>query len=92
MSHRNHPGKTQSFSITAPGASNVLLAGDFTHWQDRAIPLTPESSGVWKTQINLNSGTYRYRFIVDGEWRDDPDCIVRVPNPFGTHDAVRKIA
>ena len=31
----------------------------------------------------LGPGAHRYRFIVDGEWRDDPECKSRVPNPFG---------
>jgi hypothetical protein len=29
---------------------------------------------------------------VDGEWRDDPDCTLRVPNPFGGHNMARKVA
>jgi hypothetical protein len=25
---------------------------------------------------------------VDGEWRDDPNCTERVPNPFGSENCV----
>jgi hypothetical protein len=42
--------------------------------------------------VLLEAGTYRYRFLVDGEWRDDPNCKLRVPNPFGSQDAVLKVA
>jgi 1,4-alpha-glucan branching enzyme len=28
----------------------------------------------------------------NGEWRDDPECKVRVPNPYGTHDMIREAA
>lgn len=41
--------------------------------------------------VGLSPGTYRYRFLVDGEWRDDPECTLRVPNPFGTEDAVQAV-
>ena len=40
----------------------------------------------------LKPGTYRYRFLVDGEWRDDPECELRVANPFGTQDALLLVA
>jgi hypothetical protein len=29
---------------------------------------------------------------VDGEWRDDPECPLRVPNAFGGQDMARKVA
>jgi hypothetical protein len=38
------------------------------------------------------TGTYHYRFRVDGEWRDDPACTLRVGNPFGSQDAVRVVS
>jgi hypothetical protein len=42
--------------------------------------------------VALPPGTHHYRFIVDGEWRDDPECTLRVANPYGTQDNVRQIA
>jgi hypothetical protein len=50
------------------------------------------SGGVWTAAVKLAPGTYNYLFIVDGEWRDDPECSMRVPNPFGTHNMVRRVA
>ena len=82
----------QTFSISAPGAQSVLLAGDFTHWQKQPMPLHKQPNGVWKTTLALAPGTYHYRFLVDGEWRDDPECTLLVPNPYGTQDAVRQVA
>ena len=81
----------QTFSFSAPGAQSVLLAGDFTHWQKQPLPLHKQSNGVWKTTVTLAPGTYHYKFLVDGEWRDDPDCTLRVRNPFGTEDAVLQV-
>jgi hypothetical protein len=42
--------------------------------------------------VPLPPGTYHYRFLVDGEWRDDPVCPLHVPNIFGSQDAVRIVA
>jgi len=82
----------QVFSITAPGASSVALVGDFTHWQEKPVALKPVGSAQWKVSVPLAPGTYHYRFLVDGEWRDDPESTLRVPNPFGSQNAVRKVA
>src|SRR5262245_16716495 len=82
---------SQKFSLTAPGASSVMLVGDFTHWQKSPISLLKQPDGTWTVTVPLQPGEHRYRFLVDGEWRDDPECRVRVPNPFGSHDAVVRV-
>jgi 1,4-alpha-glucan branching enzyme len=92
MARKNANGRKQTFTITAPSAMSVLLAGDFTHWQEQAIPMRQQRGGVWKAIVELAPGTYYYRFIVDGEWRDDPDCTLRAPNTYGGENAVRQVA
>lgn len=92
MSKRRKRPRTQTFSFTAPDAMSVLLVGEFTEWQQRAIALEKGKDGVWTTSVKLPPGTHNYLFIVDGEWCDDPACAVRVPNPFGGHDMVRQVA
>ena len=82
---------SQKFSLTAPGATSVMLVGDFTHWQKSPIGLRKQPDGIWSATVPLQPGEHRYRFLVDGEWRDDPECTVRVPNPFGSHDAVVRV-
>lgn len=68
-----------------------MLVGDFTHWQESPIALKKDTSGIWSTSVSLAPGTYHYRFLVDGEWRDDPECTLRVSNPFGSENAVREV-
>lgn len=85
-------GPRQEFKFNAPDAKAVWLVGDFTGWQRHPIPLRPARDGVWRTVVGLHPGTYHYRFVVDGEWRDDPECRLHVNNPFGSQDAVRVIA
>jgi 1,4-alpha-glucan branching enzyme len=87
-----HTKHKQTFTFTAPAALTVLLAGDFTQWQKNAIALEKQPNGVWRAAVSLEPGTYHYRFLVDGEWHDDPNCTLRVPNPFGSQDSVRMVA
>ena len=84
--------RKQTFRFTAPSATTVSLAGDFTDWQKRAVPMQKGKDGIWTATIDLMPGKHNYRFIVDGQWADDPDCTVRVPNPYGTQNMVRKVA
>ena len=84
--------KKQTFALTAPGAMNVQLVGDFTHWQKQPIAMQKGPDGIWQATVELEPGTHHYRFLVDGQWRDDPECRVQVPNPFGSRDAVRQVA
>jgi len=70
----------------------VQLVGDFTHWGKHPISLRKNPDGVWFVAVDLEPGRHRYRFLVDGEWADDPDCTLRLPNPYGTEDAIREVA
>jgi 1,4-alpha-glucan branching enzyme len=92
MLNPKRKSKAQTFRMMAPGAMSVLLVGDFTQWQRHAIALRKEKGGVWEASVELQPGKHTYRFVVDGEWQDDPDCTVRVPNPFGGQDMVREAA
>ncbi len=82
----------QVFHCFAPDAKTILLAGDFTDWIQRAVPMRRDADGAWTATVSLAPGTHRYRFVVDGEWRDDPQCKSRVANPFGGQDMLREAA
>ncbi len=92
MAKKHLTKKQQTFSITAPGATSVKLVGSFTHWEKNAIHLKQEPDGVWRVTAELPAGSHRYRFIVDGQWCDDPKCTTRVDNPYGSQDSVRQVA
>jgi 1,4-alpha-glucan branching enzyme len=70
---------------------SVLLVGDFTHWQQGGIPMRKGKDGVWTITVTLPPGKHNYRFIVDGEWHDDPECTLRVANPYGGHNMIRQV-
>jgi 1,4-alpha-glucan branching enzyme len=84
-------GSKQTFSFNAPTAISVQLVGDFTHWQEEPVSLKKDPEGVWRTAVDLKPGNHHYRFLVDGQWRDDPECTLRVPNPFGGENSVRVV-
>ena len=58
-------------------ASDVRIAGDFNGWiPDKGVETRVENSGperVWTKVLSLVPGTYHYRYVVDGHWREDPD-------------------
>lgn len=80
------------FSFKAPGALSVSLVSDFTHWQQKPISLRKHYDGIWRASVLLPPGTYHYRFVVDGEWRDDPPCTLRLPNPYGQPNCLAVVA
>ncbi len=83
--------KKVEFTIKTAAASSVKLAADFTEWDKCAIEMMPSADGVWSAIVPLVPGFYSYRFIVDGNWCDDPSSGQRIPNPFGTENAVIQV-
>lgn len=84
--------KKETFQLIAPQAEEVLLLGTFTNWEEDPILMRHENDGMWKISLPLAPGTYEYRFMVDGQWRDDCKCTHRVGNAFGTHNCVRDVS
>jgi hypothetical protein len=83
--------KPAEFHLKAPSAKSVKLAADFTEWEKFPLDMIKSEDGIWFTMVPLPPGHYSYRFIVDGQWRDDPRPNQRVPNSFGTVNTVVEI-
>ena len=75
------------FSFDAPGAHRVQLAGDFNGWEVEGCEMRP-SGPRWKSILKLDPGRYRYRYVVDGEWKNDPLNADVEPAPFGGYNSV----
>ena len=43
---------------------------------------------VYSTSLRLEPGKYEYKFVVDGTWCADPECLDCVPNDQGTLNSV----
>jgi chromosome partitioning protein len=75
-----------------PDASDVRIAGDFNGWvPDKNVRSLVQAEGierVWTKILRLPPGTYHYRYVVDGEWREDPDNPQAEPGPVGGRNSV----
>ena len=84
--------KRTEFHLAAPFAESVKLAAEFTDWEKFPLDMVKAEDGVWYTVVPLPPGHYSYRFIVDGEWCDDPRPIFRLHNsPFGRVNAMVEV-
>src|SRR5881396_1707562 len=75
------------FTIEAPDAERVQLAGDFNNWTLDGNDMEA-MDGVWKKVVKLPPGRYRYRYVVDGRWQNDPLNTTVEPSPYGGEDSV----
>lgn len=81
------PLKLVEFFLEVPGAKTVQLAADFTDWRENPVDMIRFDRGTWSTTVPLPPGVYAYRFLVDGEWYDDPRAIRRDSNACGAAKA-----
>ena len=79
------------FSFSAPEAQNVSLVGNFNNW-DYTKTMKKDKDGLWTSRVDLEPGKYEYRFLVDGEWQDDPKCQIRQENTYGTQNCILEIS
>jgi serine/threonine protein kinase len=76
------------FTIKAPAASKVFLAGEFNNWSETATPMRKQPNGEWIVALQLKPGRYQYKFLVDGKWMTDPDNSERTDDGFGGFNSV----
>lgn len=75
-------GTRQSFSLVAPTATRVQLTGDFTDWQQWPLDMDQGEDGIWRVIVELPPGTHQYRFLVNGQSREDAQSRLRVRDTF----------
>jgi len=61
------------FSIYAPRASSVKVAGDFNVWNPEQGRMQMGVDGVWTVTLPIPPGKHNYKFILDGNWIVDPN-------------------
>ncbi|MBM3255377.1 MAG: hypothetical protein FJZ08_03670, partial [Candidatus Omnitrophica bacterium] len=54
-----------AFSVAAPQAKEVYLAGDFNGWRLDDSSRMQQDNGNWRSKVSLKQGQYRYRFVID---------------------------
>lgn len=69
--------------LFAPYNQAAALVGCFSDWQE--IPLEKGKDGYFRTQVELEDGTYQYKFRVQSRsWFFEPDQWVDVNDPYAT--------
>jgi len=53
--------------------------------------MTKQRGGKWSVELLLKPGHYEYRFVVDGQWQDDPMAGRFVANSFGGLNCVVEV-
>ncbi|MFH1075975.1 MAG: glycogen-binding domain-containing protein [Pseudomonadota bacterium] len=82
---------TIEFTLQAPNAQTVAVAGDFNEWLMDQDKMAKGKDGVWRKKVKLAPGKHEYQFVVDGRWWTDPDNLNRTSNPFGTQNSVKVV-
>ncbi len=83
--------KGTAFCLKAPGAKSVYVTGSFNDWSLDESCRMSNSEGIWTLKVNLKPGTYKYQFIVDGEWQQDPANTSIERNSFGDINSVIEV-
>src|SRR5689334_307682 len=71
-----------------PSAQKVFLAGDFNGWNTTSTPMQRSENKEWKIDIVLKPGRHQYKFIADGQWKQDPASKDSAPDRFGGNNSV----
>ena len=77
-----------TFSFESSGAEEVILMGDFNNWNEKKHPMKNNGNGMWNKSVLIPPGRYEYKFLVDGQWEEDPQNDQTCLNCFGTYNNV----
>jgi len=77
-----------TFSFESSDAKEVILMGDFNHWNSKKHPMKSNGNGMWKKSVMIPPGRYEYKLLVDRQWEEDPQNDQTCLNGFGTYNNV----
>ena len=80
------------FNLRIPEAKEVFVVGDFNNWTPDENSRMVMDKDAWRKKMALEPGRYHYRFVVDGQWVDDPDNPKKESNPFGDTNSLLEIS
>lgn len=82
------------FKWTGNACRSVFLAGSFNEWgmpialTRRVTDSADPHGSTWSCVVRLSSGTYRYKYVVDGEWQVDESTAKTHDNTYGVVNVV----
>jgi hypothetical protein len=79
------------FLLHQQGARRVQIYGNWNHWA-QGLDAREFHPGIWRAITPpLSRGRYVYKFLVDGQWVDDPGNPRRVPDGHGGFNSILAI-
>jgi chromosome partitioning protein len=75
--------RDMTFALKAPEAQSVYVTGSFNDWSLEEGCRMRLEGDQWVARVPLKPGLYKYQFIVDGRWREDPANSSQERNSFG---------
>ncbi|HEY1921664.1 MAG TPA: alpha-amylase family glycosyl hydrolase [Tepidisphaeraceae bacterium] len=74
-----------SYHPLKPGRHRVMLVGDFNSWSRDATPMFERGNGDYSVSLDMTEGVHSYKFLVDGDWANDPrsDAALEESDGFG---------
>lgn len=84
--------KRVALALRHPDAKQVHVVGDFNQWSvSEEAAMVRTDGGVWNRELTLSPGRYRYKFVIDGQWQEDPVNPNSEPNAFGSLDSILSV-
>ncbi|MBN1335969.1 MAG: glycogen-binding domain-containing protein [Deltaproteobacteria bacterium] len=80
------PSTGVRFTLDAPRAHAVAVAGTFSGWAP--LPLARGPDGTWVLVVPLPPGEYEYCWLVDGKARSPVEAARRRPDGFGGENGI----
>jgi hypothetical protein len=65
----------------------VFLSGSFNSWSTSKTPMQRCDSG-WVADLKLRPGKYSYKYILDGQWTEDPFNKLREKDTYNGNNSV----
>jgi len=72
MAFKRGQRRRVTFTLAAPGARDVCLAGSFNNWNINSHHMKLNGDGLWTKTVIIPPGKYEYKYLVGGEWWHDP--------------------
>jgi len=80
--------KRIKFELKAEPESRVYIAGTFNDWNPEEKRLKDKNKdGNYSLFVLVPKGKQEYKFIVNGQWCLDPNCVAKKKNMLGTYNS-----
>lgn len=80
-------GYTRFLLYQYKNANTVYLSGSFNQWATEALPMI-KTDTAWYCDVKLTAGKHLYKFIVNGEWKNDSENKLKESDTYSGNNSV----